>query len=122
MTDLKLTQSTREIDMDALDPEVRKTYPRFVKRHKRWLVAVPKSYEAKTGEYIQVLRSNGTVRIVELQDKVLFEPYNMKRGTKDVFLCNDATGLIDGGYVHNNCHVVLLDGTGRCDPEICFKV
>ena len=122
MSDLKFTQSTREVDMDAIDPEVRKIYPRFVKRHKRWLVAVEKSYEAKTGEYIQVLRSNGTVRIVELQDQVLFEPYNMKRGTKDVFLCSDATGLIDQGYVYNNCHVVLLDGTGRCDPEVCWKV
>lgn len=107
--------------MDAIDPKVRKTYPRFLKRHKRWLVAVEKSYEARTGEYIQVLRSDGAVRIVELHDQVLYEPHNMKRGTKDVFLCDDVTGLMRQGYVHSNCHVVLLDGTGRCDPEVCLK-
>ena len=120
MSTSQFSYDTREIDMDALDPEDRKVYPRFVRRHGRWLVAVYKTYEARTGEYVQVLRNNGTVRVVELQDQVLFQPYNMKRGTKDVFLCKDVTAMLDKGIELSNCHILRLDGAGRCDPDVCL--
>lgn len=116
----QISYDTRNVDVDALDSEVRKKYPRFVKRHGRWLVAVEKTYHARTDECVQVLRSNGMVRVVKLQDQVMYEPRNMKRGTKDVFLCKDITELIDQGYAVIECHVLLLDGTGRCTPDDCL--
>lgn len=106
---------TFQVDFDALDEEVRKTYPRFTRRHGRWLVAVEKSYNMRTGEHVQVLRTDGSVRVVELQDQVLYEPYNMKRGTKDVFLYKDITAMVERSMPVLGCHLVLLDGTGRCD-------
>ena len=120
MSTQKISYDTRSIDIDALDPDVRKRYPRFVRRHGRWLIAIEKSYEARTDECVQVLRSDGTIRIVKLQDQVMYQPNNMKRGTKDVFLCKDVTGLKDGGFTGFDCHTLLLDGTGRCESEYCF--
>ena len=120
MSTQKISYDTRSIDIDALDSDTRKKYPRFVRRHGRWLAVIEKSYEARTDECVQILRNDGTVRIVKLQDQVMYQPNNMKRGTKDVFLFKDVTALKDGGFTGFDCHVLLLDGTGRCEPEYCL--
>ena len=116
MSIASITSDTREIDMDTLDPADRKMCPRFTRRDGRWLVVIPKEYAARTGEYVQVLRTNGVVRIVQLQDQVLYRPNNMKRGTKDVFLCKDVTDM----NTPYRCHTLLLDGTGRCHSDVCL--
>lgn len=115
MTDTQLSIYVDHIDIDALDDETRKRYPRFTKVDNRWLVVVEKDYDMSRGEQLQVLKSNGDIKIVQLQHQVLYEPRNAKRGTKDVFLCKDMTSMMQQGLSVLKDYVVLLDGTGRPD-------
>lgn len=70
---------------------------KFYQRDKRWLVSIDKDYDVKRGDFVEVTKANGDIRLAQLQDEVLVGT----KGTsaKSHFLAKDVTELRDQGYL-----------------------
>lgn len=70
---------------------------KFYQRDKRWLVSVDKDFTVQRGDFVEVTKANGDIRLVQLQDEVLVGTKGT--GTRRHFLAKDVTELHGQGYL-----------------------